>query len=549
MLTKSIDEAKLINKYHKQFLRMDYTGAMETVGVMKNYYIPGARYYEILLLFELNKFNKIRAMLLGKELNWKERELYIASLAELQLFDEVEKALDNEPRLDSNSPQMNSDSRPISEYAFRYICYLLEKNGYPFTKELVPSCEENASLENAYFHTRYYWTIFYDLIDIYTSYEELLLMKAASVSKKTIKQTKNRILSKLSLMQKCNKDSYLGDDPYFTEIEKAIKQDNTIGLHYFLWFPIRYLGHANADGSPQMEHTFSDIYSIEKYIRFCIRLDDPSVELNTFFEYLMDLEKEAEKGNEYVIDLLKELYLQTHYYSRYLTGDSDDSSIAKFFRKVVQRHSPHTIREIELHETDASISDQLSVKGKIAYKAALWQFDNALNGNLGTMDAGMLCLSYMRILELELNQKVYLPLKAYQQQIEDKYHSILKQIKKTSIDPEPTLSKRWEAIFLLNNDGIELGKLHNFLVLFETDPGEYEAPLREFITELFRNHILNEHGMNCLLSGKLAKMIDYRAREKYRNPPAHTRYVNVDTAFECRQYVEKNLKEIFKCIK
>ena len=57
--------------------------------------------------------------------------------------------------------------------------------------------------------------------------------------------------------------------------------------------------------------------------------------------------------------------------------------------------------------------------------------------------------------------------------------------------------------------------------------------------------ILNVKGMNALKSGRYADLIAHEIRNKFRNPPAHTVYVNKETAFECKQYVEKTLEELY----
>lgn len=60
--------------------------------------------------------------------------------------------------------------------------------------------------------------------------------------------------------------------------------------------------------------------------------------------------------------------------------------------------------------------------------------------------------------------------------------------------------------------------------------------LREYF-----NKYLTADGQDALLDRTLAQMVAPRIRDKYRNPPAHTRYVRLETALECRDFVEKNV--------
>ena len=43
---------------------------------------------------------------------------------------------------------------------------------------------------------------------------------------------------------------------------------------------------------------------------------------------------------------------------------------------------------------------------------------------------------------------------------------------------------------------------------------------------------------------RFVDMTNKERREKYRNPPAHTRFVSLSTAFECVEYVNKAIIKI-----
>lgn len=85
----------------------------------------------------------------------------------------------------------------------------------------------------------------------------------------------------------------------------------------------------------------------------------------------------------------------------------------------------YVIDDTDNHIEDKKILSILSPKGQFAYKAALWQFEQAINANYGTIDAGMLCLAYMRILELEINEKILLKLVNHMAEIRDDYNAFI----------------------------------------------------------------------------------------------------------------------------
>ena len=309
MITKTVDEAQLIKNYYKRFLRMDFDGAMKTVGVMTYYRVPDARYYEALLLYELRKFNKVRILLCDKSLSWRERELYIASLAELQLYNDVEDALDNEIQLYNESINLPDRYFPISTYAFYYICYLLEKSGHPYTKTITTTM-----VEDTYFQDHYKWTIFFDLAEINETNKEISLMKAAQFSKNTIRHTRKKALDMLALIRI--------NDPFLDDIKNAVNSNLEIEIPKLLWFPIRYLGDSEPNGTPKMFHSFSNIYSIIRYTHFLIRLNYPNVELDTFVEYIKELEAEADYTSCSSI-------LCYHYTYCDLTAEYDQKTVAE----------------------------------------------------------------------------------------------------------------------------------------------------------------------------------------------------------------------------
>lgn len=525
----------LVNTFFKDFFRMDYYSASNTIGIMKHYQLPKIGYYEALLLFEMGDYNRIRSLLKDKQRDFEEEDLYIATLIKLQLYDEAKEQLDS--------------GSLISVYGFYYMCYLFSKQGRSYTKTH-PRCVET---DDTYFQMKYKWDMFFELAEISRINHEKLQMIEAGMSKSAIKHLRNTITERLSFIK--------FKDDYYDSIKLSIQNDKEIDIRYLLALPVLYLGDRDSDGHPKTEHSFSKIYDIIKYTELCLKVNYEAVELNFFIEYLPGLEDEISLGNERVLDLLKDLYLGTHFYHRYFIDEDNKITVADFFKTIIEKTSPHFLPEIDNHIKDAEIYSLLSTKGQFAYKAAIWQFDKTLASDVGTMDAGMLCLSYMRILELELNQKVFLPLnehgvlKLYQSLLNSFLEGLVvgspEYEKFTKTNPEyNTFKTNWSILEKLKSDGSELGSLHRFLRRFNSakfkpdDYTEQGKTLYQFIESVFCDYILNEKGMECLHNQKIADIVKDKIVQKYRNPPAHTRYVKVETAYECRHYVEENIKTI-----
>ena len=56
--------------------------------------------------------------------------------------------------------------------------------------------------------------------------------------------------------------------------------------------------------------------------------------------------------------------------------------------------------------------------------------------------------------------------------------------------------------------------------------------------------MFNEKGMAALNSGRIESFFNPDIVERFINTPAHTRYVMVTIANECKDYVEKTVEEL-----
>jgi hypothetical protein len=221
---------------------------------------------------------------------------------------------------------------------------------------------------------------------------------------------------------------------------------------------------------------------------------------------------------------------------------------AALLRKKV-RESPFANRltEIEFSSSSMMLDRQLSPMGKIAMRSANWDLSHASKESNPWRDAGMISLGFFRILELEFNERLITPmLGTLNLEILAKEIAAL-----TSSKPSGSSKKAvefWEKMkpslhrAKEYRKGLELGALELVLAKISQATGTDSN-----IKSLLRSSLfpaLSTEGIEALNSGELARLLDGSAREKFRNPPAHSRYLHLSTARECKAYVENALNRL-----
>ncbi len=205
------------------------------------------------------------------------------------------------------------------------------------------------------------------------------------------------------------------------------------------------------------------------------------------------------------------------------------------------------------------IMDSLSVQGKKAYESAEWTFKKSQEEDYGWKDAGMISVGYYRILEVELNQKIMIPLlkQIGYEKIDKTFQEVISGISNSK--KRDTFKNKWEKNLgtfkeLEENEykgpAFMLGPLDFF---FKTMCNSYKNNNTvDALTQLMLDNIsdlLNENGMEKLKMGFFDNITDKKVRDKYRNPPAHTEYLKYEVACQCRDAVKENLIQLFSFLK
>jgi len=234
----------------------------------------------------------------------------------------------------------------------------------------------------------------------------------------------------------------------------------------------------------------------------------------------------------------------------------NDETHSEGLRKLLIRNGRMDERKLDDYISDVHIKQGLSSNGKIAYTSAEWQYRKALEEDYGWKDAGMLSLAYFRIIELELNQKIVLPLISSLKSIRDEYDNVLALCPRNQRD---AVIKRWsriigefEKIAAGNSEGLMLGELEKFFSNLSPASGGRGRPDSTLTTLLYNtiSQLLSDpDGVDALNNGEFTKMVRYDVRNKFRNPPAHTKYLHIEVAKECKKYVDEHLKKLFAWVK
>lgn len=214
----------------------------------------------------------------------------------------------------------------------------------------------------------------------------------------------------------------------------------------------------------------------------------------------------------------------------------------------------------DLHFTDsdmiyARMRTILPANAWTAYQAAEWQFQKSQEEDYGWKDAGMISLAFFRILEMILNSWLIEPLASNR----------AKELKRLFNDHKKTIDNKeaksayhfkWNTnlntLLRIHNDpeseGMMLGPIE---YLFKNIGSEKDSedPVAQAITAYFTTRLNPEGIQQVLQAYAMEDIISQSVRDKYRNPPAHCKYLPYETAAEARDYTNKSIERIYGWLK
>jgi hypothetical protein len=207
------------------------------------------------------------------------------------------------------------------------------------------------------------------------------------------------------------------------------------------------------------------------------------------------------------------------------------------------------LRDIETTNANDRLEQDLSPMARLIWRSANWDLNQASKEDLLWKDAGMISLGFFRIIELEFNSRVMLPV--LQNVNIDDLEASLAGLKSADANRATKDAVAfWERMLpqirrgKMEPKGLELGALEFLLAKIAKPTGPDVALKSPIHAEIVRR--LTQVGVDAFQSGALARLLDTTAREKFRNPPAHSRYVALPVARKCKQHVEEVLRRLFE---
>jgi len=207
------------------------------------------------------------------------------------------------------------------------------------------------------------------------------------------------------------------------------------------------------------------------------------------------------------------------------------------------------LRDIENVNAHDRLEKSLSPMARLILRSANWDLQQAVTDDLLWKDAGMISLGFFRIIELEFNGRVVLPaLRSVHIGHLEEGLAALRSTAATRAAKEADAF--WQRMLpqirrsQSEQKGLELGALELLLAKIAKPTGPDAALKSPIHAEVLRR--LTPAGVEAFQSGALARLLDATAREKFRNPPAHSRYVGLSVARECKQHVEDVLSHLIE---
>ena len=515
-----MDKRQYEQAFDKYFKCRKYSEALEVTGAMKYTGIPGARYLEMLVFYERGEYEKIRIALKGKRIdNIEEREFYLASLTELMMYDEF------------NSYYSEYDS--ISEACLNYISGLMRIQGHTWMPE------HKAVMDYpTYFDRKYRWFAAELMADVFNLNEEKIMLINAGMPTKDINDLTRKTIDIFEM---------ISPNEAIDELIKRYVDDNSpIPVENILYLPLLYS--VAKEDLDKVTRKYEEIPDIIDFLKLARKIHLQGTEEDAIERYWKELSDAAHDGNTYVTDLMANLYADK---SSFKTGGTflGQESVSDRLYSALEKDAPYVINDIESHEMDERTEATLSPNGLFAYRAAGWMYCNALRSKNGGSEEHILCLSFLRIIEAEINERIIYPFCErinIRQQYED-FKSALNELDKGDF------SEEWEyrIICLEELDPKKHTRLRFAGIMTVFDALRFkryrkDSFHREFAAQL-RSELgqqLTEEGKTALADGRLLRMVEPKVLERFRHTEKNTRYSGMEMALECRRYVEHKLIEL-----
>lgn len=500
---------KMLVNFEKAIHNLDYVDAMKCVGALYYSNAEEAREKEAKLLFLMKDYKRCSDLFIHALPETQlENELYVCSLALLGKEKEVNIFLEGESKIGIS----------CSVYMQRYM----QSQGMNLNRDY---CVREQMDE--FFEKLLLKDIVIELVSVYEELEDAKIMRDSGIDTSNIIEQSIRKIKSIPIR----------NDVYLDDIYKQVQGKGFFESDLLIAFVYIHIGRVNSNVS--MVRVFKEFDDIIFYLDVLQRIDPKKAILDTMCEYLRPILEEAQRGNKIIGDYLRELYVVSEQYSELKINETD--TVAEIWKKELGKNYPSSLAWAEEAISNNKIKELLSSQGKVAYDAAVWQYKVTIEDGYGIRDAGMLCLAYMRIIELELNNSIVAALKRDRKNLLNIFNNTLNELNSKD---KRAFNYKWKICIegFNGENGFTLEKLWHLFENLSVRHSEDAISIR--CMEVLEKELLGDEGVEAMRAGTYADIIDWNIREKFRNPPAHTRYVGITTALECREYVENKIKKL-----
>ena len=278
--------------------------------------------------------------------------------------------------------------------------------------------------------------------------------------------------------------------------------------------------------------------------------------------YKLDLKSAFTDNIDSLIDILSNQYERTQdervaniillaYTEEYVCGNLNDK-IKEF---VEQRLKYNDANKSMMQKYDV-FGRRLSKNAAIALESAETLYALSESVDWGWKDAGMLSLAYFRIIEVEFNQKLILPVVKIigMDHIRSDYEAVCNSL---TGEDKKIYKNNWGRIIstlekiddgTANVDGLMLGEMDYFFRNIESNIIVHDL-LAQNMKNAIETLLINGTNIDDFISFVETNVLNDDIRNKYRNPPAHTKYLPYKTACECRDYFYQIMQQLHTVLK
>lgn len=513
-----MDNSRVHGLYMQYLNNMDYFGTMKISGILCEKGHPHALYVEAESLFLTGKYEKLISLVRDQrdkktiDIN----ELYVASLALMGRFQNVRQEY------------KNNKQHPIGRYCKYYVDSLMKKAGQvnPYKIDII-------YYEESFFRRWYLAYVVSELMAIYEMQSDLTVVNDVTQDTDIVESGYEDIIRRMDAV-------YFEDDNSFDDIKNSVYIRKTINPKMIYSFFTTY-------HTLEQSRDIITLVDLERRLKLLPELDETLCSSeNTLLE---SIRQENKTAAEYIVEVCLS-------YNKVDSGLNNEAiAVLNKCEKEVYTYFPEMKGYVESVTNNQVVFHCLCDKSKLLLKAAVWQYNVVCSDdNYGFRDAGMLCLSYIRLLELEMNERVLSVLWDHREEIKSVYNDNKTKEKERGAGAG-AFEEKWGNTKKVwkpdkNNEdkpaGMTAGEWGHFFIMFPQNK-EDEGTKQTFNTlcTILKENVFNNSGMQALINGRLATFFDQdEVIEKYRNPPAHTRYVMISIANECKSFVETVVKEL-----